>query len=80
MLLFLKLYVSFILPEELKKHKIKDRSFDRSYCSVALDAVSEKFYRHYPRYFLSIMKYQYANLIFVSDLIFYLDTFDLQAV
>ena len=29
---------------------------------------------------LLIMKHQYANLIFISDFIFYLVTFDLQAV
>ena len=45
-----------------------------------LDDAREKFYLHYPRYYLLITKYQYANLIFVSDFIFYLVTFDLQAV
>ena len=45
-----------------------------------LDDAREKFYLHYPWYYLLIMKYQYANLIFVSDFIFYLVTFGLQAV
>ena len=65
----------------IKKVKEKEivRSFDRSYCSCFLDDAREKFYLHYPWYYLLIMKHQYANLIFVSDFIFYLVTFDLQA-
>ena len=78
-LLFLKLYLSFILPEELKKLKKGDLLFDRSCCSCFLDDARKKFYLHYPWYYLWIMKYQYTNLIFVSEFIFYLVTFDLQA-
>ena len=35
-----------------------------------LDDAKDRSYFHYPQYYLLIMKYQYANLIFAYDFIF----------
>ena len=45
-----------------------------------MDIAQEKSCVHYPICYLLIMKYIYANLIFVSDLIFYLILLHLQTV
>ena len=45
-----------------------------------MDFAKEKSCDHYPIRYLLIMKYIYANLIFASDLIFYLILLHLQAV
>ena len=45
-----------------------------------MDDAKEKSCVHYPLYYLLIMKYICANLIFASDFIFYLILLDLQAV
>ena len=72
-----KTVFKFYSTRGIKKNKIKeDCSIDRIVPGV-LDDAREKFYLHYPQYYLLIMKYQYAKLIFVSDFIFYLVTFDL---
>ena len=44
-----------------------------------MDATKEKSCVNYPICYLLIMKYIYANLIFASDLIFYLILLHLQA-
>ena len=45
-----------------------------------MDVAQEKSCVHYPICYLLIMKYIYANLIFASDLIFYLILLHLQTV
>ena len=64
--LFLQTYLKIIL---------KKCSFNR-----CMDVAKEKSCNHYPVCYLLIMKYIYANLIFASDLIFYLILLHLQAV
>ena len=54
---------------------LKNCSFNR-----CIDVAKEKSCDHYPICYLLIMKYIYANLIFASDLIFYLILLHLQAV
>ena len=44
-----------------------------------MDVAEEKSCVYYPTSYLLIMKYIYANLIFASDLIFYLILLHLQA-
>ena len=44
-----------------------------------MDVAEEKSWVNYPIFYLLIMKYIYANLIFASDLIFYLILLHLQA-
>ena len=45
-----------------------------------MDVAKEETCLHYPLYYLLIMEYKYANLIFTSDFIFCLVLFDLQAL
>ena len=64
--LFLQTYLKIILKKCL---------FNR-----CMDVAKEKSCDHYPICYLLIMKYIYVNLIFASDLIFYLILLHLQAV
>ena len=69
------MFKALFLQGYLKIIKKTKCSFNRY-----MDVAKEKSCVHYPKCYLLIMKYIYANLIFASDLIFYLILLQLQAV